>query len=199
MINGVWYGFEESATNKPDPTITYGAVRCVKWSNNNADIEVISMMNPAIRYINHYVDITGWEGWKKVSTYTGTNDPTTQLSSLTSQINTINSTLSNIIVGRAFEFTFNMKTGHNNYEFSVPAYDSDESGTSTYIPIALKTLSISFGGSNSGNFHINGWAIGVETSFDLWINIYNSSSSNTSVLSCILIYAKRSVLGSLVS
>lgn len=199
MINGVWYGFEESATNKPDASITYGAVRCVKWSNNNADIEVISMMNPTIRYINHYIDITGWEGWKKVSTYTGRSDPFNQISSLTTQINTINSTLSNIIVGRAFDFAFTMKNGHDNYKFNVPAYDSDSSGTSTYIPIAIKTLTFSFSGSNSGNFHVNGWAIGIESTFDLWVNIYNNSASTPSTLSCIIIYAKRSVLGTLPS
>lgn len=190
MINGVWYGFEESATNKPDASMTYGAVRCVKWSNNNADIEVISMMNPTIRYINHFIDITGWEGWKKVSTYTGTSDPITLINSLTSRVTAAENSVNNysdVIKGRAFSFKFTLKTGHHNYQFSVPS-SSGIAGSIGWTPIALKTLSITFS-SNSGNFSVNGWAFGVESGNDLWLNIHNESLQETVTLECIVIYA----------
>lgn len=214
MINGVWYGFEESATNKPDPTITYGAVRCVKWSNNNADIEVISMMNPAIRYINHYVDITGWEGWKKVSTYTGTTDPSNQISSLNSTVSTLNNRLNSlsstvsshtnsistlttnatdIIFGRAFDFEVRIGPGNSNHSFDTPAFDGENKSTPDYVIIALKTCSLDYSTTQS-NVYMQGWALGVEYTNQVWVNYYNTGAPVTGTLTIIAIYCKRTAL-----
>ena len=214
MINGVWYGFEESATNKPDVSITYGAVRCVKWSNNNADIEVISMMNPAIRYINHYIDITGWEGWKKVSTYTGTSDPYNQISSLNStvstlnnRLNTLSSTVSShtnsistlttnasvIIKGRAFDFEVRIPAGNSNHSFDAPAVDGESQSNPDYVIIALKTCSLDYSTIQS-HVYIQGWALGVEHTNQVWVNYYNTGAPVTGTLNMIAIYCKRTAL-----
>ena len=214
MINGVWYGFEESATNKPDASITYGAVRCVKWSNNNADIEVISMMNPAIRYINHFVDIIGWEGWKKVSTYTGTSDPYNQISSLNSTVSTLNNRLNSlsstvsghtnsistlttnatdIIRGRAFDFSVRIPSGNSNHSFDAPAFDEESQSNPDYVIIALKTCSLDYSTTQS-NVYVQGWALGVEYTNQVWVNYYNTGAPVTGTLTIIAIYAKRTAL-----
>ena len=207
MINGVWYGFEESATNKPDASITYGAVRCVKWSNYNADIEVISMMNPTIRYINHYVDITGWEGWKKVSTYTGTIDPSNQISSLNNTLNSLSSTVSShtnsistltanatdIIRGRAFDFSVRISSGNSNHSFDAPAFDEESQSNPDYVIIALKTCSLDYSTTQS-NVYVQGWALGVEYTNQIWVNYYNTGAPVTGTLNIIAIYCKRTAL-----
>lgn len=214
MINGVWYGFEESATNKPDPTITYGAVRCVKWSNNNADIEVISMMNSAIRYINHYVDIAGWEGWKKVSTYTGTNDPSNQISALNSTVSALNNTVNSlsstvsshtnsistlttnatdIIRGRAFEFEVSIGSGNSNHSFDTPAFDGENQSNPDYVIIALKTCTLDYSTTQS-HVYMQGWALSVDYSNQVWVNYYNTGATVTGTLTIIAIYCKRTAL-----
>ena len=196
MINGVWYGFEESATNKPDASITYGAVRCVKWSNYNADIEVISMMNPTIRYINHYIDITGWEGWKKVSTYTGTNDPITLINSLASRITAVENSANNyteIIKGRAFDFRVSIPSGNSNHSFDAPAIDGENQSNPDYVIIALKTCSLDYSTTQS-HVYMQGWALSVEHANQIWVNYYNTGAPVTGTLNLIAIYCKRTAL-----
>ena len=209
--SGVWYGCNTDTINKPDG-VEYGAVRVINYNVSSSEylntcVEFISFTSPFDHYYNHYLLDYGWFGWKKVSTYTGTSDPSNQISSLNNRLNSLSSTVSShtnsistlttnatdIIRGRAFDFSVRIPSGNSNHSFDTPAFDGESQSNPDYVIIALKTCSLDYSTTQS-NVYVQGWALGVEYTNQIWVNYYNTGAPVTGTLNIIAIYCKRTAL-----
>ena len=167
--SGIWYGVNTDTTNRPSG-VSYGAVRILNWSStnyNNSDVELISFTSPFKHYYNHYLNTTGWSGWRESSEGAHTS-------------------LQDMIYGKSFTFNTTVATGKTNKYYNISA-------GSNYSPIAIKTVTL----SGTNKIYIAGWAFVADEPNNLYLDLYNEGSAATVTLTIIMIYVDTRIVGNL--
>ena len=217
--NGVWYGFGPDATNKPNASINYGAVRVVVWSTtnySNASVEVISFTSPFRHYYNHYLNTVGWSGWREVTEGAGYakqssidsinsnigslsenyGSLSTQITSVSSEVSSLDKSLStmgtNLSTLSDTVSKIIMGKAFSN-RISLNSGDHDYSFPITcpsgYVPIAIKNFDI----SENDKQYLNSWMF---TENDLLTLGINSNTSGSYLISIVVIFASLSAITS---